>query len=303
MDPKWDQVPSSTPRDGQSFLREKAAQTDQGRDQGPGSSPSRRPQHPGCPGDTSWRTPKGDFDSIGELWGNLIINMIAQASAAQLNKYLFGDIFSGGSNSGAIGANFSDVFKFLGFMATGRSTCRATAPGPFCWVSVWCRLTRTAAADGAAERDVQTRRTEININGNADAVVIARALDRHDEATRAWGDGARGGGLRMTTHACQKPGAPIASRCACSRTRRSSAPCSVRPACRWRTWAVITGLRHLSIPPGILARRRGRRSKPSQPPARRAELRQPVPPEAAAATRNDAVAARRPAGRHPAPRR
>ena len=29
-------------------------------------------------------------------------------------------------------------------------------------------------------------RTEININGNADAVVIARALDRHDEATRAW---------------------------------------------------------------------------------------------------------------------
>ena len=43
--------------------------------------------------------------------------MIAQASAAQLNKYLFGDIFSGGSNSGAIGANFSDVFKFLGFMA------------------------------------------------------------------------------------------------------------------------------------------------------------------------------------------
>ncbi|MFO1336040.1 MAG: hypothetical protein U1E80_13285, partial [Piscinibacter sp.] len=54
-----------------------------------------------------------------EMWGNLIINMIAQTQAAKLNKYLFGDLFSGGTNSGAIGANFSELFKFLGFMSVG----------------------------------------------------------------------------------------------------------------------------------------------------------------------------------------
>ena len=70
-------------------------------------------------GDTLARTLKGDFDSIGEMWGNLIINMIAQTQAAKLNKYLFGDLFSGGTNSGAIGANFSELFKFLGFMSVG----------------------------------------------------------------------------------------------------------------------------------------------------------------------------------------
>lgn len=55
-------------------------------------------------GDTLARTLRGDFSSIGRMWGDLIINMIAQAAAAKLNKYLFGDIFSGGNNTGAIGS-------------------------------------------------------------------------------------------------------------------------------------------------------------------------------------------------------
>lgn len=67
-------------------------------------------------GDTLSRTLKGDFDSIGEMWGNLIINMIAQANAAKLNEYLFGDLFSGGKNSGAIGDLLT---AFLPTHATG----------------------------------------------------------------------------------------------------------------------------------------------------------------------------------------
>lgn len=58
-------------------------------------------------GDTLARTLRGDFESIGELWRNLLLDMAAQALAAQLNKYLFGDIFSGGSNSGALGSILS----------------------------------------------------------------------------------------------------------------------------------------------------------------------------------------------------
>lgn len=53
-------------------------------------------------GDTLEATLRGDFDSIGKLWGNLIIKMISQAVAADLAKALFGDLLTGGKSGGSV---------------------------------------------------------------------------------------------------------------------------------------------------------------------------------------------------------
>lgn len=56
----------------------------------------------------------GKFDSIGRLWSDLLRKMVAQAAAAQLNSFLFGDGFAKtGQIGGAIGAGI-DWFKSLG---------------------------------------------------------------------------------------------------------------------------------------------------------------------------------------------
>ena len=44
-------------------------------------------------GDTIRDTLTGDFASIGERWRNLLLDMAAQAAAAQLNQALFGGLF------------------------------------------------------------------------------------------------------------------------------------------------------------------------------------------------------------------
>jgi len=54
-------------------------------------------------GDTLFRSLKGDFQSIGQLWSDLILRMIAQAAAAKLNKALFGDDLV----SGLVGAQLN----------------------------------------------------------------------------------------------------------------------------------------------------------------------------------------------------
>lgn len=54
-------------------------------------------------GSTIKSTLKGDFESIGQLWGNLLLDMAAQAAAARVGKELFGDLFSGGSLGGGMG--------------------------------------------------------------------------------------------------------------------------------------------------------------------------------------------------------
>lgn len=61
-------------------------------------------------GDTIARTLKGDFESIGDLWKNLLIDMAAQALGAQLGKYLFGDF----GTTGKIGGGIGDLIKFIG---------------------------------------------------------------------------------------------------------------------------------------------------------------------------------------------
>lgn len=59
-------------------------------------------------GDTLKRAMKGDFDDIGEMWKSLLIDMTAEALAAQLNKVLFGD-GSNGSWGGLVGQAFKAV--------------------------------------------------------------------------------------------------------------------------------------------------------------------------------------------------
>lgn len=61
----------------------------------------------------------GNFANIGEQWRNLLIGMAAQAAAARLNDYLFGNSFGGkGDGAGVLGT----VLKgFAGFYAEGGS--------------------------------------------------------------------------------------------------------------------------------------------------------------------------------------
>lgn len=60
-------------------------------------------------GDTLVRAVKGDFDSIVQLWGDLLIRMAAEATAAQLGRYLFGDFGKTGSIGGAVGSLFQTI--------------------------------------------------------------------------------------------------------------------------------------------------------------------------------------------------
>ena len=60
----------------------------------------------------------GNFRSIGKLWSDLVTRMAAQAAAAQLNSYLFGDSVGGGKGGGG-GALASLFASFGGFFASG----------------------------------------------------------------------------------------------------------------------------------------------------------------------------------------
>ena len=84
-------------------------------------------------GDTLVRTLKGDFESIGDLWKNLLINMAAQALAAKLGQALLGDF----AKTGKIGGVIGDVLKFIQVSPSARTTCLGT-----CWR--WC--TRESAS-------------------------------------------------------------------------------------------------------------------------------------------------------------
>ncbi len=90
-------------------------------------------------GNTLEQTLKGNFDSIGEMWIDLIQKMAAQALAAQLNQALFGGSTGGGlgglggflgglfgSSSGGVGSvgnagfgNYADPSLFATPLATG----------------------------------------------------------------------------------------------------------------------------------------------------------------------------------------
>ena len=71
-------------------------------------------------GDTLRDTLTGNFKSIGEAWKNMILDMIAQAAAAQLNDALFGKAGVGGNRSGGMLDDLWGAIKtFAGPFASG----------------------------------------------------------------------------------------------------------------------------------------------------------------------------------------
>ncbi len=64
-------------------------------------------------GSTVEATLRGDFDSIGKLWGNLLIKMASEALAADLSNALFGNLLKA-AGAGAAGAGYGIFGSLLG---------------------------------------------------------------------------------------------------------------------------------------------------------------------------------------------
>jgi tape measure domain-containing protein len=64
-------------------------------------------------GDGLYNILKGDFENIGSSFGDMILKMIADAQAAQLARWLFGDLV-GGSGSGIFGGILSGIVGWFG---------------------------------------------------------------------------------------------------------------------------------------------------------------------------------------------
>lgn len=74
-------------------------------------------------GDTIYRTFKGSTDDILQLWTDLLLRMAAEAAAAQLGKYLFGNGGIGGfgaSLGAGLGSLFGGVFADGGTLGAGK---------------------------------------------------------------------------------------------------------------------------------------------------------------------------------------
>jgi hypothetical protein len=67
-------------------------------------------------GDTLQASLSGNFDSIADLWQNMLTRMVAEAAAAELNKYLFGGGVGGGS-----GGAFADIIKMFSSFGGARA--------------------------------------------------------------------------------------------------------------------------------------------------------------------------------------
>jgi hypothetical protein len=74
-------------------------------------------------GDTFAQILDGNFKDIGSSFTSLINKMVAEAAAAQLSKYLFGDLAKGGGGGGlfgeALGSFASSIFGGVPKFATG----------------------------------------------------------------------------------------------------------------------------------------------------------------------------------------
>lgn len=73
---------------------------------------------------------RGDFDSIGKLWGNLLIKMASEALAADLSNALFGNLFKA-AGAGVAGAGFGilgNLFGGLFSLGTGKSAGGTVQP-------------------------------------------------------------------------------------------------------------------------------------------------------------------------------
>lgn len=72
-------------------------------------------------GDTVLASLEGRFDSIADLWANLIKKLVAEALAAKLNEALFGNLLGGpGQGTGLIGEIFGGFFANGGYLEPGK---------------------------------------------------------------------------------------------------------------------------------------------------------------------------------------
>lgn len=133
-------------------------------------------------GDTLVRTLRGDFESIGDLWKSLLINMAAQALAAKLGQFLLGDFAKTGNIGGAVG----DLLKFIPGFAVGtdyvpRDMLAVVHQGEKIIPADQNR--RGAWSGGGA--NYYGGNTVINVQGDADVSMMRRVLDARDNALRS----------------------------------------------------------------------------------------------------------------------
>lgn len=65
-------------------------------------------------GDTLYNSLTGNFKDIGTAWGQMLLKMASQAAAADISRFLFGGLVTGGNGSGVLGSALSSVGSFLG---------------------------------------------------------------------------------------------------------------------------------------------------------------------------------------------
>lgn len=71
---------------------------------------------------------KGNFDNIFSSFADMVTRMVAEAAAADLAKWLLGDLVKGGSGSGVLGDIFKGVAGAFGF-GGGRAAGGSVLPG------------------------------------------------------------------------------------------------------------------------------------------------------------------------------
>lgn len=129
-------------------------------------------------GDTLVRTLRGDFESIGDLWKSLLINMAAQALAAKLGQFLLGDF----AKTGQIGGQLGSLLAFIPGFAVG------TDYVPRDMLAVVHQGERIVTADDNRKGAwgggtmVFSPTTNLSVQGDADPRAIQRALDARDQA-------------------------------------------------------------------------------------------------------------------------
>lgn len=65
-------------------------------------------------GDTLYNSLTGNFKDIGTAWGQMLLKMASQAAAADISRFLFGGLVTGGTGSGVLGSALSSIGSFLG---------------------------------------------------------------------------------------------------------------------------------------------------------------------------------------------